>query len=58
VFGLRISGASGVTAVNLRGPGAITQSEAGTCMQKAARAMRFRRFDGPDMLVHLPMALE
>lgn len=58
VFGLRISGASGVTAVNLRGPGAITQTEAGACMQKAARAMRFRSFDGPDMQVHLPMTLE
>lgn len=58
VFGLRISGASGVTAVNLRGPGAITQTEAGACMQKAVRAMRFRTFDGPDMQVHLPMTLE
>lgn len=58
VFGLRIAGASGVTAVNLRGPGAITQTEAGACMQKAARTMRFRTFDGPDMLVHLPMTLE
>ena len=58
VFGLRIVGNAGVTKVNLRGPGAITQTEAGDCMRKAAHGMRFRSFDGPDMLVQFPMTLE
>lgn len=58
VFGLRISGQSGVTRVNLQGPAAITRSEAGGCLRKAARGIRFRTFDGPDMLVHFPLSLE
>jgi hypothetical protein len=58
VFGLRISGTSGVTKVNLQGPSAITATEAGSCMRKAVLGMRLRSFDGPDMLVHLPMTLE
>jgi hypothetical protein len=58
VFGLRISGQSGVTLVNLQGPAAITRSEAGDCLRKAARAFRFRTFNGPDMLVHYPITLQ
>ena len=58
VFGLRISGHSGVTAVNLNGPSAITQSEAGDCLRKAARGIHFRNFNGPDMLVHYPLTLQ
>lgn len=58
VFGLRVSGSGGVTKVNLRGPSAITDSEAGSCMRRAAHGMRLRSFQGPDMLVHLPMTLE
>lgn len=57
VFGLRISGQSGVTRVNLQGPAAITRSEAGDCLRKAARGIRFRTFDGPDMLVQYPLTL-
>lgn len=58
VFGLRIEGASGVTRVNLAGPSAITQGEAGDCLRKAARGIAFRRFNGPDMLVHYPVTLQ
>ena len=58
VFGLRITGAGGVERVNLQGPAAITQSEAGDCLRKAAREIRFRRFNGPDMLVHYPLTLQ
>jgi hypothetical protein len=58
VFGLRITGDGGVTRVNLKGPRAITTTEAGACMRKAVRRMTLRTFDGPDMLVHLPMTLE
>jgi hypothetical protein len=58
VFGLRIEGAAGVTKVNLAGPSAITQGEAGDCLRKAARSIAFRRFNGPDMLVHYPVTLQ
>jgi hypothetical protein len=58
VFGLRISGHGGVTAVNLQGPGMITQGEAGDCLRRAARGIRFRTFNGPDMLVHYPLTLQ
>jgi hypothetical protein len=56
-FGLRISGQSGVTRVNLQGPAAITQGEAADCLRKAARGIQFRKFNGPDMLVHYPLTL-
>jgi hypothetical protein len=56
-FGLRISGREGITRVNLNGPSAITQSEAGECLRKAVRAMHLRSFNGPDMVVHYPLTL-
>jgi hypothetical protein len=56
-FGLRISGREGITRVNLNGPSAITQSEAGECLRKAVRAMQLRSFQGPDMVVHYPLTL-
>ena len=58
IFGLRIHGASGVSKVNLRGPAAVTRGEAGSCLRAAARGIAFRRFDGPDMIVHFPLTLE
>ncbi len=58
VFGLRIGGSTGVSKVSLRGPSAVTQTEAGECMRKAASGMRLRTFDGPDMLVQFPITLE
>jgi len=58
IFGMRISGAGRVERVNLKGPSAITKTEAGDCMRKAARSIQFRSFNGPDMLVHFPMTLE
>jgi hypothetical protein len=58
VFGLRISGAGNVTAVNLNGPSSVTQGEAGGCLRKAASGMHFRTFNGPDMVVHYPVTLE
>jgi len=56
-FGLRISGREGITRVNLNGPSAVTQSEAGECLRKAVHAMHLRSFDGPDMVVHYPLTL-
>jgi hypothetical protein len=58
VFGLRIAGHGGITRVSLQGPSAITQGEAGDCLRKAARGIRFRSFNGPDMLVHYPLTLQ
>lgn len=58
VFGMRITGAGGVTKVNLKGPAAVTRTEAGACMRKAVKGIRFRTFDGPDMLVHYPLTLD
>jgi hypothetical protein len=58
VFGLRITGQGGVAAVNLAGPAAVTRSEAGDCLRKTAKSIRFRSFNGPDMLVHYPLTLQ
>lgn len=57
-FGLRIASSGQVTRVNLRGPSAVTQGEAGGCLRTAARGMRLPSFDGPDMIVHYPLTLE
>ena len=58
VFGMRIAGSGQVTRVNLKGPAAITRSEAGQCMRDAVRRIEYRTFDGPDMVVHYPFTLE
>lgn len=58
VFGVRIAGSGRVERVNLKGPSAITQSEAGSCLTAAARKIQFRSFRGPDMLVNYPITLE
>ena len=57
-FGLRISGAGKVSAVNLSGPASVAQGESGACLRKAASAMQFRSFNGPDMVVHYPVTLD
>jgi hypothetical protein len=57
-FGLRISGAGKVTAVNLSGPASVTRGDSGACLRKAAQGMHFRTFNGPDMVVHYPLTLE
>jgi hypothetical protein len=58
IFGLRISGQGAVTKVNLQGPSAVTQTEAGDCLRKAALGIHYRKFNGPDMLVHYPLTLQ
>ena len=58
VFGLRITGEGKVSAVNLSGPSSVAQGEAGACLRKAASGMKFRSFNGPDMVVHYPLNLE
>ncbi|MET0340661.1 MAG: hypothetical protein ABW252_06650 [Polyangiales bacterium] len=57
VFGMRV-GADGVPrAVNLTGPRAVTEGESGGCLRQAAQAIRFPKFDGPDMLFRYPITL-
>ncbi|MET0390292.1 MAG: hypothetical protein ABW321_30250 [Polyangiales bacterium] len=58
VFGLRITGAGKVSAVNLTGPASVAKGEAGACLRKAASGLHFRSFNGPDMVVHYPITLE
>ena len=58
VFGLRITGEGKVSAVNLSGPASVAQGESGACLRKAASGMKFRSFNGPDMVVHYPLNLE
>jgi hypothetical protein len=58
VFGLRVSGEGKVVGVNLSGPSSVAQGEAGACLRKAASAIHFRTFNGPEMVVHYPLNLE
>jgi len=57
-FGLRIRGDGSVERVNLSGPRAATTGEAGACLRRTARGIRFDSFDGPPMVVHYPLTLE
>lgn len=57
-FGLRIAPSGTVERVRLSGPRAATTGEAGGCLQRAARGLRFDAFDGPPMVVNYPIALE
>ncbi len=58
VFGMRVNGDGRPTAVNLSGPASVTKGEAGACMRKAARGIRFASFDGPEMVFRYPIELE
>lgn len=57
-FGLRIQSDGSVERVNLSGPRAATTGEAGACLRRTARGIRFDSFDGPPMVVHYPLTLE
>ena len=57
-FGLRIAPNGTVERVRLSGPRAATTGEAGGCLRRAARGLRFDSFDGPPMVVNYPITLE
>ena len=57
-FGLRIAPSGSVERVRLSGPRAATTGEAGGCLQRAARGLRFDSFDGPPRVVNYPITLE
>jgi ribonuclease I len=58
IFGLRIANDGRVAGVNLSGPSALTQGDAGACLRSAASSMHFRAFQGPDMVVRYPLTLD
>jgi hypothetical protein len=58
VLGMRIEGSGRVTKLNLRGPTAVVQGEAGSCLRSTVTAIQFRTFNGPAMVVHYPITLE
>ena len=57
IFGMRVGADGAPRAVNLTGPAAVTGGESGSCLRTAAQAIRFPKFDGPDMLFRYPITL-
>jgi hypothetical protein len=57
-FGMRVGGDGTPRAVNLSGPAVVTTGESGGCLRKAAEAIRFAKFAGPDMLFKYPITLQ
>lgn len=57
-FGMRVGSDGAPKAVNLSGPAVVTSGESGTCLRKAAEAIRFPKFSGPDMLFKYPITLQ
>jgi hypothetical protein len=57
-FGMRVGSDGAPRAVNLSGPAVVTSGESGGCLRKAAEAIRFPKFSGPDMLFKYPITLQ
>jgi hypothetical protein len=57
-FGMRVASDGTPKAVNLSGPAVVTSGESGGCLRKAAEAIRFPKFSGPDMLFKYPITLQ
>lgn len=57
-FGMRVGSDGTPRAVNLSGPAVVTTGESGSCLRKAAEAIRFAKFSGPDMLFKYPITLQ
>jgi hypothetical protein len=57
-FGMRVGSDGSPRAVNLSGPAVVTTGESGGCLRKAAEAIRFAKFSGPDMLFKYPITLQ
>ena len=58
VFGMHITSSGQVTKVNLKGPKVMIQKETGACLRRVVKSIRFRRFDGPDMVAHYPVVFD
>jgi hypothetical protein len=57
-FGMRVGSDGQPRAVNLSGPAVVTSGESGSCLRQAAQAIRFAKFEGPDMLFRYPVTLQ
>jgi hypothetical protein len=57
-FGMKVGGDGVAKAVNLSGPAVVTRGESGDCLRKAAQAIRFASFSGPDVLFKYPITLQ
>lgn len=58
VVGMHIANNGQVTKVNLKGPKALVGGEAGACIRRVVKTIRFPDFDGPDMVAHYPITFE
>lgn len=58
VFGMHIAPNGQVLKVNLKGPNAMIRGEVGACFRKTAKSIRYRSFDGPDMIANYPVVFE
>ncbi|MDJ0762453.1 MAG: hypothetical protein QNJ97_05635 [Myxococcota bacterium] len=58
VVGMRIASSGQVTRVNLQGPKVIISGEAGACIRRTVKSIRYPAFDGPDMVAHYPITFE
>jgi hypothetical protein len=58
VVGMHIASSGQVTKVNLKGPNQMIRGEVGACFQRIVKSIRFRRFDGPDMIAHYPIVFD
>jgi hypothetical protein len=58
IFGMNIAPSGQVTKVNLKGPSMMIKGETGACFTRTVKAVRFRSFNGPDMVVHYPVEFD
>lgn len=57
-IGLRIHGTGEVAAVKVSPPGPLASTDLGPCVRSVVGRIRFPRFDGRDMVVTYPVALQ
>jgi hypothetical protein len=58
VFGMHIASSGQVTKVSLKGPNVMINGECGACFRRTVKSIRFRSFDGPDMIAHYPVVFD
>ncbi len=58
VFGMNIANSGQVTKVSLKGPRHMITGETGACFQRTVKSIRFRSFEGPDMVAHYPVTFD
>ena len=55
---MHIASSGKVTKVNLKGPNVMIRGETGQCFRRTVKSVRYRSFDGPDMIAHYPIVFE